>query len=75
MREEHMMILKMLEEGKITSEEAAALIDALDEAVEAEEGAPCEGGEGSPEFREAAREAGQTGEERKKDAAGAGIAA
>lgn len=70
-REEHMMILKMLEEGKITSEEAAALIDALDEAVEGEEGAPCEGGEGSPGLREAAREAGQTGEER-KDAAGAG---
>ncbi|MDK2930959.1 MAG: hypothetical protein PWR07_1090 [Bacillota bacterium] len=69
-REEHMMILKMLEEGKITSEEAAALIDALDEAVEGEEGAPCEGGEGSPGLREAAREAGQTGEER-KDAAGA----
>jgi len=69
-REEHMMILKMLEEGKITSEEAAALIDALDEAVEVEEGVPCEGGEGSPGLREPGREAGQTSEER-KDAAGA----
>jgi hypothetical protein len=33
-----MMILKMLEEGKITSDEAAALIDALDEATQAEPG-------------------------------------
>ncbi len=54
MREEHMMILEMLEEGKITSEEAAALIEALEEAVEAEEEAVQEGGEGR-EDREAAR--------------------
>ncbi|MGE5574341.1 MAG: DUF4097 family beta strand repeat-containing protein [Bacteroidota bacterium] len=45
MLEEHMMILKMLEEGKITSEEAAALIEALNEAVEPGEGAQGEGGE------------------------------
>ncbi|MGE5594047.1 MAG: DUF4097 family beta strand repeat-containing protein [Betaproteobacteria bacterium] len=46
MREEHMMILKMLEEGKITSEEAAALIEALDEATEAGHGSPGRGGAG-----------------------------
>ncbi len=33
MREEVMMILKMLEEGKITAEQAASLIEAINEAV------------------------------------------
>lgn len=33
MREEVMMILKMLEEGKITTEQAASLIEAVNEAV------------------------------------------
>lgn len=33
MREEVMMILKMLEEGKITSEQASSLIEAIDDAV------------------------------------------
>ena len=33
MREEIVMILKMLEEGKITSEQAVLLIEAVDEAV------------------------------------------
>ena len=33
MKEERMMILAMLEEGKITSEEAIKLIDALEEGI------------------------------------------
>jgi hypothetical protein len=32
MQEERMQILRMLEEGKVTAEEAARLLDALDEA-------------------------------------------
>ncbi|MDI7247638.1 MAG: DUF4097 family beta strand repeat-containing protein [Bacillota bacterium] len=60
MLEEHMMILKMLEEGKITSEEAAALIEALNEAVEPGEGAPGEGGEARQGLdQEASGQAGQ----------------
>ena len=37
MQEDRRQILKMLEEGKITAEEAARLLDALDEANEVKE--------------------------------------
>ena len=37
MQEDRMQVLKMLEEGKITSDEAARLLDALEESVETEE--------------------------------------
>ncbi|MGE5571688.1 MAG: DUF4097 family beta strand repeat-containing protein [Bacteroidota bacterium] len=77
MREEHMMILKMLEEGKITSEEAAALIDALDEATEAGPGSPGgqRGGSEPPGgLGEAAGETAGPSDER-GDSAGAGAEA
>ncbi|MDR5694228.1 MAG: hypothetical protein QN198_10285 [Armatimonadota bacterium] len=37
MREDRLMILKMLKEGKITVEEAAALLQALEESAREEE--------------------------------------
>ena len=48
-KEERLQILKMLEEGKITAEEAAALLSAL------EAGAQKERGEGKPNFSDSPR--------------------
>lgn len=76
MQEEHMMILKMLEEGKITAEEAAALIEAVDEATGASGGAGFEEAGEMPEGarpEEAWRDASQesSGAEGEKDGAAA----
>ncbi len=71
MEEERLAVLRMLQEGKITVEEAAALLEALAEGSSPADGTPVEPGPaGGPETKEKKVEPGDKGEPENKDGPG-----